>query len=612
MIDKHLQNRKSVLAGIMMIIVVIYVLQLINLQIFNPTYKEHADSNAFLNKTQYPARGLMYDRNEKLLVYNKPAYDIMVVLNEVEPFDTVDFCKAVNLSVPFFKSLINKLPKDKGYSYIPQLLLSQLSVEEYAVLQEKLFKFPGFYIQNRTLREYTYPCAAHALGSVGEVSKTNIEADDYYRSGDYAGMNGVEKHYEKELRGKKGVEILLRDYRGRIKGKYEEGEMDIDPISGKNLTLSLDIDLQMYGEQLMQGKVGSVVAIEPATGEILAMVSSPSFNPSDLVGRQRTKNFRALNNDPIKPLLDRPLMARYPPGSTFKVVNSLIFKEEEIITPATRFSCNNGFVAGRLRVGCHHHPNNLDLVGSIQHSCNAYYCHGLRAMLDNKKYGSTENAFTVWKDAVVSFGFGYKLGVDFPNENRGYIPNAEVYNKIYGKGSWRALTVISIAIGQGEVISTPIQTANLAAAIANRGYWYPPHIVKHIEGGKIDSMYYKKRHTVVDPKHFDSTIEGMRMAVVAGTARVAAIDSVEVCGKTGTAQNPHGKDHSIFMAFAPKDNPKIAIAVFVENAGFGATWAGPIASLMMEKYLKGSINPKRKYLEDRMLNTNLMPSAKKH
>lgn len=612
MIKNNLQDRKGVVVGFVIIVVVIFILQLANLQIFNRSYKENADSNAFLKKVQYPARGLIYDRNGKLLVYNKPAYDVMIVMKEVESFDTLDFCSAVNIDKQLFVELVKELKQDRGYSkYTPQLLLSQLSVEEHAVLQEKLYKFPGFYIQNRTLREYTFPCAAHALGSVGEVSKGDIKKDDYYESGDYAGMNGVEKYFEKELRGTKGVEILLRDSRGRIKGRYEDGAFDKEPKSGKNLTLSLDIELQMYGENLMRGKIGSVVAIEPSTGEILALVSSPSFNPSDLVGRQRSKNFRKLNNDPIKPLLDRPLMARYPPGSTFKVVNALVFQQEGIIDPTTRFPCHYGFTAGRLHVGCHGHPSPLDLRGSIQHSCNAYYCQALRAMIDNKKYESVEKAFTVWKDAIVSFGFGYKLGVDFPNENRGYIPNAEVYNKLYGKGSWRALTIISIAIGQGEVISTPIQTANLVAAVSNKGYWYPPHIVKKIKGGNIASKYTEKRITAVEERHFQPVIDGMRMAVIGGTARIARIDSIEVCGKTGTAQNPHGKDHSIFMAFAPKDDPKIAIAVFVENAGYGSTWAAPIASLMIERYLKGRVSDNRKWLEERMLNTNLMLNAKK-
>ncbi len=610
MINDNLQGRKSVVAGMMILVVVVFVIQLANLQLFTSDYKESADSNAFLKKIQYPSRGLIYDRNGKLLVYNQPAYDVMVVMKEVTDFDTLEFCKTVNIDKATFLRLVKKMQNSRGYSrYKPQLLISQLSIEDYSILQEKLFKFPGFYIQNRTLREYTYPCAAHALGSIGEVSERDIENDSYYTMGDYTGKNGVEKFYEKQLRGEKGVEILLRDANGRIKGRYEDGALDRTPVSGKNLTLSLDIELQQYGEQLMKGKVGSIVAIEPATGEILALVSSPSFNPSDLVGRKRSKNFSALNKDPYKPLLDRPLMARYPPGSTFKVVNSLIFQQEGIITPETRFPCSHGFVYGGLRVGCHAHPSPSDMRHSLQTSCNAYYCWGLKNMMDNKKYANTEEAFTKWKDDVVSFGFGYKLGVDFPNENRGYIPNADVYNKIYGKGRWRGLTIISIAIGQGEVISTPMQTANFAAILANKGYFYTPHIVKTIQDGKIDSLYMQKRHVAVEPKYFEASIDGMEMAVTGGTARVAQLDSIVVCAKTGTAQNPHGKDHSIFMAFAPRENPKIAIAVFVENAGFGATWAGPIASLMMEKYLKGSISPKRKYLEERMINTVLMPNV---
>ncbi len=613
MINDNLQGRKSVIAGMMILVAAIFIIQLANLQLFNRDYKESADSNAFLKKTQYPARGLVYDRNGKLLVYNQPAYDVMVVMKEIQPFDTLDFCKTVNIDKSTFTRLIKRVQASKGYSkYTPQLLISQLSVEEYAVLQEKLFRFPGFYIQNRTLREYTYPCAAHALGSIGEVNEREIEKDNYYTLGDYTGKNGVEKFYEKELRGEKGIEILLRDANGRVKGRYEDGAMDKAPVSGKNLTLSLDIELQQLGEKLMKGKIGSIVAIEPSTGEILALISSPSFNPSDLVGRKRSKKFTELNNDPYKPLLDRPLMARYPPGSTFKVVNSLIFQEEGIITPETRYPCYHGFTVGSLHVGCHSHASPLDMRHSLQQSCNAYYCWGLKNMFDNKKYGSTENAFNEWKNDIVSFGFGYKLGVDFPNENRGYIPNAGVYDKMYGKGQWRGLTVISIAIGQGEVISTPMQTANLAAIVANRGWFYTPHIVKKIQDGKMDTLYTKKRYTAVSPQYFDATIDGMEMAANSGTARGVAIDTIRICGKTGTAQNPHGKDHSIFMAFAPRDNPKIAIAVFVENAGFGATWAVPIASLMMEKYLKGSISLNRKYLEERMSNTTLLPSVKKY
>lgn len=609
MINDVLQGRRRVITGIIILVVVAFVAQLLHIQIFSDKYKKNADSNAFLKKTIYPARGLLYDRNGKLLVYNQPAYDVMVVKKEVQPFDTMEFCNAIRIDKYTFLRLVQKMKNGVGYSpYTPQMLIAQLSIEDFAVLQEKLYKFPGFYIQTRTLREYTYPCAAHALGTIGEVSQNDIDKDAYYAQGDYAGKTGVEKFYEKILRGEKGFEILLRDAHGKIKGKYENGKQDTNPISGKNLTLSLDIDLQMYGEQLMQGKVGSIVAIEPSTGEILALVSSPSFLPTDLVGRKRGENFERLNRDPLKPLLNRPLMARYPPGSTFKVVNSLIFQQEGIITPATTFPCHHGFSAGHLHVGCHGHASPLDMRQSLAQSCNAYYCAGLRAMINNRqKYGSCANAFEIWKRAVVSFGFGYKLGVDFPSENRGYIPNADVYNKIYGKGSWNALTIISIAIGQGEVISTPIQTANLAAAVANRGYWITPHIVKGIQGGQIEPKYRHKHYTSVNPRYFEATIDGMEMAVNSGTARIARIDSIQICGKTGTAQNSHGRDHSIFMGFAPRYQPKIAIAVFVENAGFGATWAGPIASLMIEKYIRGHVSSRRRYLEERMMKTSLLP-----
>lgn len=609
--NDNLKDRKDVIIGSMIIVFIVYVLQLINLQILNPEYKQHADSNAFLKKTKFPARGLIYDRNGKLLVYNKPAYDVMVIMNEVQEFDTLDFCHATNITKEKLIKLIKRMKNERGYSkYTPQVLISQLSIEEFAILQEKLYKLPGFYIQDRTLREYTYPCAAHALGSVGEVSQRDMDNDPYYSRGDYAGKNGVEKYYEKTLRGEKGYEILLRDARGRLKGKYQDGKLDKASVPGKNIELSIDIDLQMYGEKLMRNKIGSVVAIEPQSGEILALVSSPNFNPSDLVGRQRGENFKKLNNDPLKPLLDRPLMARYPPGSTFKVVNSLIFQQEGIITPETRYPCHHGFIFGGLTVGCHGHPSPLDMRHSLQTSCNGYYCWGLKAMMDSKKYKNVQDAFETWKRDVVSFGFGYKTGVDFPNENRGFIPNAEFYNKRYGERGWKGLTIISIAIGQGEIIATPMQLANYASAIANQGYWITPHIVRKIEGEQIADSLTKKHVTNVDKKFFAASIDGMEMAVKGGTARVAQMDSITVCAKTGTAQNPHGKDHSIFMAFAPRENPKIAIAVVVENAGFGATWAGPIASLMMEKYLKGGISPARKALEDRMVNANLIPSTK--
>ena len=611
MINDNYQNRKNVVIVMMIIVVAIYIVRLFEMQVLSSNYGEAAESNAFLKRTIFPARGLMYDRNGALLVYNKPTYDVMATMNEMEPFDTLEFCRIVNITPEYLQKRFREIKdknKNRGYSpYTPQLFIPQLSVKEYAELNEKLFRFAGFSIQSRTLREYAFPCAAHALGSIGEVSQKEIDANDYYKRGDYSGQNGIEKQYEEYLRGVKGCEILLRDSRGRIKGRYEDGKFDESPIAGKDLVLSLDIELQQFGEKLMRNKVGSIVAIEPSSGEILALVSSPNFNPSELVGRERGKNFERLNNDPLKPLLDRPMTARYPPGSTFKMINGLVFLHEGIITPEKRYPCARGYHIGNVTVGCHGHPGPLDLVSSIQHSCNAYYCSGLRAMLDNKKYGSVAKGLTVWKDHMVSFGFGYPLGVDFPTENRGLIPNAEYYNKMYN-GRWNSLTVISIAIGQGEVLLTPIQTANAAAILANRGYWYRPHIVKKINGSLIDTTYRKRLYTIAASEHYEAIVKGMELVVTAGTGRAAQIDGIVVCGKTGTAQNPHGKDHSVFLAFAPKDNPKIAIAVFVENAGFGATWAAPIASLMIEKYLTGQINPKRAYLEEQMYKTNLLPN----
>jgi penicillin-binding protein 2 len=399
----------------------------------------------------------------------------------------------------------------------------------------------------------------------------------------------------------------LRDAHGRIQGKLDDGAHDISSKPGKNLTLSIDIDLQLYGERLMQNKVGSIVAIDPKTGEILAQVSSPTYDPAILSGRKRSENYEQLLKNPLKPLLDRPVMAYYPPGSTFKVANALIFEQEGIITPNTYVSCHLGYHVGRFSVGCHAHYSPLNLVQSVQHSCNAYYCASFRAMMDHRKYENISDAFETWKNHIVSLGFGYKLGADVPNEKRGYIPNSGVYDKLYGKDRWKSLMIVSNSIGQGEILATPLQIANLAAIVANRGYYVVPHLVKEIEGGEIDSIYRTKKITTIDPKHYAPIVEGMDLVMRAGTGWYSRIDSIAVCGKTGTAENPHGEDHSLFMAFAPKDDPQIAICVVVENSGFGATWAAPIASLMMEKYLKGYIAARRLPMEEKMLNSNLLP-----
>lgn len=608
MINDLYGNRKYVIGGLMVLVVLIYILRLFSLQILDDSYQDKADSNAYLKQIEFPARGLIKDRNGKILVFNKPSYDVMMVVREMKQFDTLGFCTLLNISQEEFDIRMKDLKKRVGYSsYTPQPFMTQLPPEDYGVLQEQLFRFPGVYMQMRTIRNYNYSAAALLLGSVGEVNRKMIEKDEFYVLGDYAGQNGVEQTYENVLRGKKGVEVFLRDAHGRIQGKLDDGAHDIQSKAGQNLTLSIDIDLQMYGERLMENKVGSIVAIDPKTGEILAQVSSPTYDPAILSGRKRSENYEKLLKNPLKPLLDRPVMAYYPPGSTFKVANALIFEQEGIITPNTYVSCHLGYHVGRFSVGCHAHYSPLNLVQSVQHSCNAYYCASFRTMMDHKKYKNISDAFETWKNHIVSLGFGYKLGADVPNEKRGYIPNSGVYDKLYGKNRWKSLMIVSNSIGQGEILTTPLQIANLAAIVANRGYYVVPHLVKEIEGGEIDSIYRTKKITTIDPKHFAPIVEGMDLVMRAGTGWYSRIDSVAVCGKTGTAENPHGEDHSLFMAFAPKDDPKIAICVVVENSGFGATWAAPIASLMIEKYLKGYIAPRRIPMEEKMLNSNLLP-----
>ena len=592
--DYSLAKRQYVLAISAILIVVIYIVRLFTLQMTSDDYKARADSNAFMHRVQFPARGAITDRNGKLLVYNQPAYDIVVVMQEQVGVDTLDLCESLGIDTAWYRRRMAEIKdpwRNPGYSrFTQQLFMSQLSMEEFSRFQEKLFRFPGFYIQKRSIRQYTYPYAAHILGDIGEVNPSDIEEDDYYRSGDYIGKQGIERSYEKELRGIKGSEILLRDVHGRIKGRYQNGRFDVQPIPGKNLTLSIDIELQKLGERLMQHKLGSIVAIEPSTGEILCMVTSPTYDPRTMVGRQRGKKHHDLSLDPMKPLLNRAIMGTYPPGSTFKTSQALTFLQEGIITPQTAYPCSHGFHYGRLTVGCHGHGSPLPLVPAIGTSCNGYFCWGLFNMFNNRRnYHSTQEAMTTWKDYMVSMGFGYKLGVDLPGEKRGMIPNAEFYDKAY-KGSWNGLTVISISIGQGEVTLTPLQIANLGATIANRGWFITPHIVKEIQDGQLDSIYTQRRYTKVSPTHYETVCEGMQKAVEAGTCRSAYTTQYVTCGKTGTAQN-RGHDHSVFMGFAPRENPQIAIAVYVENGGWGANYGVPLGALMMEQYINGSLSP---------------------
>lgn len=614
--DYNLEKRKYVIGGFILVIVLIYIFRLIDLQVIESKYKDSADSNAFLRKAIYPSRGIIYDRNGKLVVYNQPSYDVMLIPKDVQPFDTLDLAVTLGTTPEDIKKRFTDMPNKSGYSkYSPQTLMTHLAPEEYGKFQEKLYRFPGFYVQKRILRAYNYDVAGNVLGNIREVSQKDIDKDPYYTRGDYTGDLGIEKYYESYLRGEKGVEVLMRDAHGKIQGRYEDGALDRPSVPGKDMTLSLDIELQAYAESLMVNKIGAVVAIEPATGEILALVSSPTYKPSTMIGKQRGKSYLELLRNPYKPLFDRAIQGAYPPGSTFKPSQGLIFLQEGIITPETRYPCSHGYVNGGLRVGCHSHPSPLALKPALETSCNAYFCWGFKNMIDKRsKYGSSANAFEVWKNHLVSLGYGYKLGIDLPNETRGFIPNAKFYNKVYGEDRWSGNTIISVSIGQGEILATPLQIANFAATIANRGYYITPHVVKEIKDTVMPDSAFVRHKATIEPKWFEEIAAGMRMAVTGGTCTKANLPDIEVCGKTGTAQNPHGKDHSAFIGFAPYKNPKIAVCVYVENGGWGATYGVPIGSLIIEKYLKRSIAPNRKYLEENMLNSNsiIYSGVKKH
>lgn len=596
-------ERKYITGVIVLSVALIFVVRLFYLQVIDSSYKLSAENNSKRIDFEYPARGLIYDRNNKLLVYNQPAYDLMIAPYELKPFDSIELCKILKID-------LTRLREGIRNSYLKRRdpFIKQLSPETYAVLQEKLFRFPGFYVKARTLRKYEHEIAAHLLGYVGEVDEDIIESDPYYALGDYIGISGIEKSYEKYLRGEKGQKVYLVDVRSRIMGPYQGGRFDRDAVVGQDILCTIDADLQEYGEKLMKNYKGSVVAIEPSTGEILVLISSPSYNPSLLVGRQRTSNYLLLQNDSLEPLFNRPLMANYPPGSTFKTINGLVALQEKVISIDTKYYCDLGYYYGRKRVACHNHYSPLNFPQAIQNSCNAYFCNVFRKIIDDPKFKSVSDAYNNWRKHVLSFGFGNKLNSDFTNELPGFIAPSSYYDKYYGKNGWKSLTILSLAIGQGELLITPLQMANMSAIIANHGYYYIPHIVKQIEGQKnIDPRFTEPRYTTIDSATFDPVIEGMALAVNGGagsTAYWARLKDITICGKTGTAENPHGEDHSIFVAFAPRDNPKIAIAVFVENAGFGSSYAAPIASLLIEKYLTDTIT--RPWMQKRLLETNLL------
>lgn len=584
-------NRKYILGGIAVAVVIIYLIRLFSLQLMSDDYKKNADSNAFRKEIQYPSRGLILDRKGRLLVYNESSYNIMVVMNDQRGIDTLDFCQTVGITKDFYIKRMDEIKSKISYSrYTPQLFMSQIPAEEFSVFREKLFRFKGFSVEKRSVRHYTTGLGAHLLGDVGEVNDKDIANDDYYQSGDFIGKLGVERSYEKELRGEKGMRIMLRDVHGRTQGHYQNGKYDKAPVPGKDVTLSIDLDLQALAERLLEGKLGAIVAIEPSTGQILCMASSPTYDPRLTVGRNRGKYHQQLSRDPMRPLLNRAIMGTYPPGSTFKITQALMGLQEGSITPEIAFPCHHGFNYKGLHLGCHGHTSPINLVPAIGTSCNAYFCWNLYRMFSNKrKYGSVQNAMNCWKDHMVDMGFGYKLGIDLPGESRGMIPNANYYDDHYRK-SWNALTVISISIGQGEVTATPLQIANLAATVANRGHYYVPHIVRSIRGGQIDSLYTHPHHTTINPRWYNYAVAGMRKAVLSGTCHAANIPGIEVCGKTGTAQN-RGHDHSAFMGFAPMTSPRIAVVAYIENGGFGAVYGVPIGALIMEQYLNGSLSP---------------------
>jgi penicillin-binding protein 2 len=596
-------NRKYVIMAIVVLATLGLLVRLFVIQVVKSSYRLSADNNVLRYITQYPARGLILDRNGKLIVYNQAAYDLMVIPSQVANIDTAAFCDLLGISNELFRK---QMKLAVTYSRrAPSVFLKQVSDLTYARFQEKMFTYPGFYVQPRTLRKYSKPIAPHVLGYVSEVDDNLIKKNPYYKPGDYIGKSGIEESYEKYLRGKRGVKIFLVDVFSRIKGSYAQGKLDTLAVQGADITTGIDLDLQNYGEQLMKNKRGSVVAIEPETGEVLSLISAPDFDPALLVGRVRGENFAKLLGDTIEqPLFNRATMASYPPGSTFKPINGLIGLQEKVINPQTLFECHRGY----LFVECHVHPSPLNIVGAVGNSCNAYFCQTYRRVLENPAYNSIADAYDKWKSYLNEFGFGSKLGTDFANELSGFIPTTGYYDKYYGKGRWKALTVISMAIGQGEVGTTPLQMANMTAAIANRGYFYTPHIVKSIGKDHIVDQRFTIKHTIdIDTANFEQIVKGMELAVVSGTAAGVKLKDIIICGKTGTAQNPHGANHSVFIAFAPKDHPKIAIAVYVENAGFGATYAAPIASLMIEKYLKGQIT--NVALEKRILEMNLEKSV---
>lgn len=605
--------RKAVLPAVIIITSILLIVRIFYLQVIDENLKLQSENNAIKKVFDFPERGYIYDRNGKLLVANQPSYDIMVVPREIKDIDTTEFCNLLHITKEFF---IKKIEKANVYSPIlPSVFLSQLNKAEYAAFQEKERKFEGFYTQKRSLRDYQVKEGANIFGFITQVNEAILNKKKYYNSGDLIGKQGVEQQYEEILRGVKGVKYLLRDKHNKIIGPYKKGQFDTIAQQGKDLTLTIDHTLQKYGTELMINKRGGIVAIEPKTGEILALVSAPTFDPSLLVGRQRSKNYTALYNDSIaKPLYDRGLQATYPPGSPFKIVTGLIGLQEEVIDEQSTFYCNHGANFGRF-MGCHCGLHTLQLNNGIYKSCNSYFGNTYKRTIE--KYKNSYYSIDNWANHVKSFGLGQFLGTDMPIGSKGLVPNSNLYRKMYNGAKIRSSYIISNAIGQGEILTSPIQLANMMAAVANRGYYYTPHIVKSIKDQKLDKKFTTKHYTTIDKQYYEPIIQGLEDVYNFGTASGFRVEGLKICGKTGTAENKiriagktfQLKDHSIFVAFAPRENPKIALAVFIENSGYGATWAGPIATLMIEKYINGKIS--RKDLETRMLTGSLQAEYQK-
>ncbi len=603
------KNRSTQIGIFVVVAAVVFITKLFYIQIIDDSAKISAQNNAVRTEINYPARGQMVDRNGKLLVYNKAAYDLMIIPRLVGAFDTTELCSILDVDP---QRIVDRIEATRHMNYRPTVLVSQMTSKDYAKLQEVMHKYKGFMVQNRVVRAYSSHLGSHVLGYVGEVDAHHLEKDDYYQMGDYVGVSGVEYQYEKVLRGEKGYRKMLVNNKGILQGSFEGGKYDVPPKPGRKIQLTIDSELQEYGEQLLKNKIGSIVAIEPHSGEVLALISAPDYDPESLVGRSRNRSLGMLQSDSLKPFLNRALKGSYPPGSTFKLLNGAIAMEEGAIDVHTKFVCR-GEASQPIRCS-HAHKSPLNLIPAIENSCNPFFRRAFLLTIepDGRRSGARAG-FTRWRKHLLSMGIGTKVGIDLPYEGSGLLPDLDYYDRCYVKGRWGASTIQSMSIGQGELLQTPLQMANEAAVIANRGYYYKPHVVKAIEGDTLSRYYTERVQSSISAASFAPIVDGMEAVYMGhhGTARYYKHDSIAFCGKTGTVENPHGEDHSMFLAFAPKDNPRIAISVVVENAGFGATWAAPIATLMMEKYLMGKIMRRHLWVEQRILEADFIHSEKR-